>query len=171
MGSDDGIGLRATASAGVFSEASGAALDDVHNPGYSYDVARRLRCWPFVADSTRFLTSTFSEPCIVCVAILLLNATLSPCIDMSTSTVSTIAQRAKTNWVVTTVVGVVVLIFAVILSNPTSFLENYYGRVQSKDPKTRYLGHGSLNNGNCWTNPGERGIRLSDISQVCKDKG
>jgi hypothetical protein len=74
---------------------------------------------------------------------------------MAASRVSTIGQRTKASWAITTAAGLGVLIFALFLANPIGFLNRYYGRVQSKDTKARYLGHGNLNNEYCWTDPGK----------------
>jgi len=115
--------------------------------------------------SWRFQYASYLASLCGYIAVLRSDVTISSFNAMSTSTFSTLTQRAKAIWVVTTVAGIGMLILAAILANPTSFLENYYGRVQNKDPKSRYLGHGGLNNGHCWTNPGECGIDLSDFSR------
>lgn len=56
--------------------------------------------------------------------------------------------------VVTAALGLAALVLSFLLADPTAFLNRYYGRVQSKDLKNRYLGHGGLNNGHCWINHG-----------------
>ncbi|OAL37946.1 hypothetical protein AYO20_02779 [Fonsecaea nubica] len=72
---------------------------------------------------------------------------------MSTSSTSTLAQRAKANWVTTAAAGLGVLIVALLLASPTAIINRSLGRVQIRDPKDRYLGHGGLNNEHCWTDP------------------
>ena len=66
---------------------------------------------------------------------------------------SKIGQRTKGSSAITAAAGLGVLILALFLADPTEFLNRYYGRLQSKDNKARYLGHGDLNNGFCWTDP------------------
>ena len=82
---------------------------------------------------------------------------------MSNSRISNLTQRAKSNWAITIAAGLGSLVLAIVLSSPTSFLNNYGGRVQTRDNKTRYLGHGPLNNQHCWTDPGENKLNDTEL--------
>lgn len=73
---------------------------------------------------------------------------------MSSSTVTAIMRNPSRGVVVTAALGLAALVLSFLLADPTAFLNRYYGRVQSKDLKNRYLGHGGLNNGHCWINHG-----------------
>lgn len=70
--------------------------------------------------------------------------------------------RAKADGRTITAAGFTILLLALLLANPTPFLNSYGGRVVSKDSKSDYLGHGGLNNQHCWTDPGEC-LRLCSV--------